>query len=59
MFFNNNQIASLKVIIGLVNDGDYNTTSMNLYKYKDVYFPDQDFYNCNIFPEEWIEIFSE
>ena len=42
---------------GLVCDGDFNTASMNLHKFNDVYFPNDDFYNCNIFPEEWIEIF--
>ena len=30
---------------------------MNMYKHKNVYFPDNDFYNCNSFPVEWIEIF--
>lgn len=42
---------------GLVCDGDFNTASMNLHKYNGIYFPNDDFYNCNIFPEEWIEIF--
>ena len=32
---------------------------MNLYKYNNIYFPDEDTYNCNIFPVEWIEIFVE
>ena len=44
---------------GLTCDGDFNTASMNLHKYHDIYFPNDDFYNCNIFPEEWIEIFKE
>ena len=44
---------------GLVCDGNFNTAAMNLYKYNNIYFPDEDFYNCNIFPVEWIEIFVE
>lgn len=43
---------------GLVCDGDFNTASMNLTKFNEVYFPNDDFYNCNIFPAEWIEIFK-
>lgn len=42
---------------GLVCDGNFNTASMNLHKFNSIYFPDEDFYNCNMFPEEWIEIF--
>jgi len=44
---------------GLTCDGNFNTASMNLHKYNEIYFPNDDFYNCNIFPEEWIEIFKE
>lgn len=57
MFFNNSEIAALKLVVGLVNDDKCNTKSMNLYKYNDIYFPDEDFYNCNKLPIEWIEIF--
>lgn len=32
---------------------------MNLYKFHNIYFPDEDFYNCNILPIEWIEIFHD
>lgn len=59
LFFKNAEIASLKIIVGLVNDGIHNTVSMNLFKYNSIYFPDDDFYNCNIFPIEWIEIFED
>ena len=57
MFFENNKIAGLKLVVGLVNDDISNTKSMNLYKYNNVYFPEETFYNCNIFPTEWIEVF--
>ena len=46
-------------MVGLVNDGEHNTSQMNMYKHKNVYFPDNDFYNCNSFPVEWIEIFQD
>ncbi len=46
------------MIVGLVNDGEINTEFLNLERDFDVYFPDNDYYNCNVFPIEWIEIFS-
>lgn len=57
LFFDNAKYCTLKMMGGLVCDGDFNTASMNLHKFNGIYFPDEDFYNCNIFPEEWIEIF--
>jgi hypothetical protein len=59
LFFKNNEFASLKIIVGLVSDGECSTASMNLYKFSNVYFPEDDFYSCNIFPSQWIEIFSD
>lgn len=59
LFFKNHEFAALKIIVGLVSDGECNTASMNLYKFSNVYFPEDDFYSCNIFPSQWIEIFSE
>jgi hypothetical protein len=44
---------------GLVCDCKFNTAAMNLYKYNNIYFPDEDFYNCQYFPAHWIEIFVE
>mmetsp|Transcript_23354 Transcript_23354/g.20273 ORF Transcript_23354/g.20273 Transcript_23354/m.20273 type:complete len:120 (+) Transcript_23354:1974-2333(+) len=32
---------------------------MNLYKKNNVYLPDEDFYNTNPFPIEWMEIFEK
>lgn len=59
LFFDNARYCTLKIMAGLVCDGDFNTASMNLHKSNGVYFPDEDFYNCNMFPEEWIEIFFQ
>ena len=52
-------MINLKLTIGLVNDGIKNTERINLYKYTDIYFPDNDYYNCNLLPPEWIELFEE
>jgi hypothetical protein len=31
---------------------------LNLFKYNNVYFPDENYYNCNPFPPEWMEMFD-
>lgn len=59
MFFEDASIGALQSMLGLVCDGSHDTGSMNLYKFHGIYFPNQDFYNCNIFPQEWLEVFSE
>lgn len=37
----------------------FNTAAMNLYKFNNIYFPDEGFYNCQYFPTHWIEVFVE
>lgn len=59
MFFDDTSIGTLNCMFGLVCDGSHDTGSMNLYKSNGIYFPNQDFYNCNIFPLEWLEVFAE
>lgn len=59
MFFDDASIGTLNCMLGLVCDGSHDTGSMNLYKYHGIYFPNQDFYNCNIFPLEWLEVFAD
>lgn len=58
-FFENGKYCTVKVIFGLVCDGIFNTESMNLYKHNNAYLPDEDFYNSNPFPMEWMEIFEK
>ncbi|EGR33878.1 hypothetical protein IMG5_033670 [Ichthyophthirius multifiliis] len=58
LFFENAKYCVLKINTGLVYDGEYNTGKLNLQKYNDVYFPDENFYNCNPFPDEWMEMFD-
>ena len=43
---------------GLVCDGQYNTENLNLYKYNGIYFPDENFYNSDPFPNEWMEMYD-
>ena len=43
---------------GLVWDDKYNTENLNLYKYNNIYFPDESFYNSDPFPNEWMEMFD-
>jgi len=42
----------------LVWDAKYNTENLNLYKYNNIYFPDESFYNTDPFPNEWMEMFD-
>lgn len=51
--------APLKIMAGLVSDGECDTASINLTRVQSVYFPDDDFYNCNILPGQWMEIFTD
>ena len=32
---------------------------MNLYKFNNVYFPDDTYFNTNEFPREWMEHFDD
>ena len=59
LFFEDDQMIALKTYLGLVCDGHHNTAFMNLYEYNGIYFPDNDFYSCNIFPPEWIELLTD
>ncbi|KAM3136909.1 hypothetical protein pb186bvf_010994 [Paramecium bursaria] len=58
LFFANGQYCTLNFQVGLVCDGQYNTGKLNLYKHNNVYFPDDNYYNCNPFPPEWMEMFD-
>ncbi|CAD8042870.1 unnamed protein product [Paramecium primaurelia] len=58
LFFANGHYCILNLQVGLFCDGQYNTGKLNLYKYNNVYFPDDNYYNCNPFPPEWMEIFD-
>ena len=51
-------ILSIKINAGLVWDAKYNTENLNLYKFNNIYFPDESFYNSDPFPNEWMEMFD-
>ncbi len=44
--------------VGLMQDQEYNTENFNLFKYNNIYFPDEAYYNTNEFPKVWMEIFD-
>jgi hypothetical protein len=51
----------LSLQAGLVCDSEkqkYNTGNLNLYRYHNIFFPDESFYNANEFPDEWMEMFE-
>jgi hypothetical protein len=44
--------------VGLVLDGSYSTTDLNMYKDKEIYMTDGSYYNSNSLPKEWMEMFA-
>ena len=59
LFFEDATYCTLTLQVGLVCDKQYNTSKMNLYKYNDIYFPDDSYHNANEFPAEWMEMFED
>ena len=59
LFFEDDMMVALKTYFGLVCDGNHNTAFMNLHEFNGIFFPDNDFYSCNIFPPEWIELLTD
>ena len=51
--------AKLQLHMGLVCDGAYSTNGIPLTEVNGVYFPTDTYYNCNPFPEVWMEIFQD
>jgi len=45
--------------VGLKKDQEIKTEKIVLYKYGNVYFPNNDYYNSDPLPIEWLEIFEE
>jgi len=59
LFFEDSEYCTVSLCVGLVSDGIYNTEKFCLYKYSNIYFPDENFYNSNPFPDEWMEMFDQ
>ena len=45
--------------VGLNYDDVYDTEKLNLFKFNDILFPDENYYNTNYFPREWMELFDD
>lgn len=58
IFDNSQHYCELRLTMGLVCDGVYNTSELNLHREKDIYLPDISYHNCNPLPKEWMEMFS-
>ena len=43
---------------GLKKDKEIKTEKLFLYKYNQVYFPENTFYNSDPLPIEWLELFE-
>ena len=48
----------VNVTIGLMRDHPIKTEKIVLYKYGDVFFPKNDYYNSEPLPIEWLELFE-
>jgi hypothetical protein len=49
----------MHMTIGIKEDLIIKTENIMLYKFNDVYFPDNSYYNSDPLPVEWIEVFQE
>lgn len=45
----------LSLTLGLKEDSQIKTESIMLYKFNDVFFPENSYYNSDPLPIEWIE----
>ena len=49
----------VNLTVGLKKDQEIKTEKIVLYKYGNVYFPNNDYYNSDPLPIEWMEIFED
>lgn len=45
--------------VGFKKDNEIKTEQIELFKYGNVYFPDNDYYNSDCLPTEWLELFED
>lgn len=45
--------------VGFKKDQEIKTEQIELYKYGNVYFPNNDYYNSDPLPMEWLELFED
>ena len=58
MFNDDSEYFPMNCMFGLVSDDIYSTSHLNLVKNNGIYIPDEDYYNCNPFPDIWMEYFD-
>ena len=49
----------MHMTIGIKEDLKIKTENIMLYRFNDVFFPDNSYYNSDPLPVEWIEVFQE
>ncbi len=49
----------LNGLVGLKKDKDIQAENVDLYLYNQVYVPEENYFNCDPFPIEWLEIFEK
>jgi len=49
---------SVKINTGLKRDQQIQLDHLDLYEYNGVYFPEKNYFNCDLMPIEWLEIYE-
>ena len=60
LFTKEQQQFNIKITVGLVCDYQVLTNKLYapLYRFYDVYFPDESYFNCDPLPVVWMELFE-
>ena len=58
MFTKGLEEFTIKCMVGLKQDQAIKLPSLDLYDYHDIYFPEQNYYNCDLMPIEFLELFA-
>jgi hypothetical protein len=45
-------------MVGLKKDQPIQLEDVDLYEYNTCYFPEKDYFNCDLVPIEWLELFE-
>ena len=49
---------TIKCMVGIKKDQAIALPSIDLYDYHEIYFPEQNYYNCDLMPIEFLELFA-
>lgn len=58
MFSKDLQRFSIKLMVGLVQDQQIQLDNLELYEYFRCFFPDTTYYNSDLIPVEWLELYE-